>query len=57
MRFVIFRTMLFRQFRWRLVASNNKIIANSGESYHNRADCIAAIELVKQSGLAPTKFA
>jgi len=39
--------------RWRLLAANNKIIANSGEGYYNKADCRAAIELVKNSKDAP----
>lgn len=39
--------------RWHLVAANNRIIADSGESYHNKADCLAAINLVKGSGNAP----
>ena len=43
------------QWRWRLRAGNNRIIAESGESYHNRADCLAAIELVKGSALAPVR--
>ena len=34
-----------QQWRWRLVASNNRIIA-SGESYHNRQDCVDAVNLV-----------
>ncbi len=37
------------QWRWRLVAGNNRIIANSGESYWNKADCLHAIDLVKGS--------
>ena len=41
------------QWRWRLVASNNRNIANSGEGYHNKEDCRAAVELVKNSGDAP----
>ncbi|HVI33048.1 YegP family protein [Phenylobacterium sp.] len=41
------------QYRWRLQAGNNRIIADSGESYVNRADCLAAINLVKASGAAP----
>jgi uncharacterized protein YegP (UPF0339 family) len=41
------------QYRWRLIAANNRIIANSGESYFNKADCIAAINLVKGSASAP----
>ena len=34
------------QFRWRLVAANNRTIADSGESYWNKTDCEAAIALV-----------
>lgn len=40
-------------YRWRLKAANHRIIADSGESYFNRTDCVAAIQLVKGSGLAP----
>jgi len=39
--------------RWRLLAGNNRIIANSGEGYHNKTDCYAAIDLVKGSSRAP----
>ncbi|MEW6256837.1 MAG: DUF1508 domain-containing protein [Pseudomonadota bacterium] len=39
--------------RWRLLAANYKIIANSGEGYFNKTDCQAAIALVKGSSLAP----
>ncbi len=42
-----------RQYRWRLVAGNNRIIANSGEGYYNKADCLSAIALVKGSSNAP----
>ena len=41
--------------RWRLLAANNKNIANSGEGYNNKQDCLAAIALVKQSASAPVK--
>jgi uncharacterized protein YegP (UPF0339 family) len=34
--------------RWRLLATNNRVIADSGESYHNRADCEHGINLLKQ---------
>lgn len=44
-----------RQWRWRLVAANNRIVANSGESYWNEADCDHAIGLVKTSYNAPVK--
>ena len=41
------------QWRWTLYASNYKKIANSGESYWNKADCLHAIGLVKGSSGAP----
>jgi len=41
------------QWRWHLKAANNRIIASSGEGYWNKADCLSAISLVKQSGNAP----
>lgn len=43
------------QWRWRLRAANQRIIAESGESYINRQDCLDAINLVKGSGQAPVK--
>lgn len=40
--------------RWRLVVvGNGRIIANSGEGYHNESDCDKAIALVKSSSAAP----
>lgn len=41
------------QWRWRFKANNHEIIAH-GESYHNKADCLNAIRLMKGSGDAPT---
>ncbi len=40
------------QYRWRLFAANNRIIADSGEGYGSQRDCEYGIQLVKQ--LAPT---
>jgi uncharacterized protein YegP (UPF0339 family) len=37
------------QYRWRLQADNNRIIADSGESYWNKKDCLAGIDLVKST--------
>lgn len=34
------------QYRWYLQAANGRKIANSGEGYHHRDDCIAAVTLV-----------
>ena len=38
------------EWRWRLLASNKKIIADSGEGYSAKASCLAGIESVKGSG-------
>lgn len=38
---------------WDFELANRRIIAESGESYQNRSDCVAAIKLVKGSGSAP----
>lgn len=37
------------EWRWRLVAGNNKVIADSGESYKEKKDCEEAIVLVKSA--------
>ena len=36
------------EFRWRLRATNGKIIADSGEGYVAKRDCEHGIELVKK---------
>lgn len=38
-------------FRWRLV-TNGKTIADSGEGYRNRSDCLHGIELVRGTSSA-----
>ena len=43
------------EWRWRLKARNNRTVADSGEGYHNRGDCLAAIGLVKSSAEAPVR--
>jgi uncharacterized protein len=43
------------EWRWQLRAANHRIIADSGEGYHNRQDCLHAIALVKDSKDAPVK--
>ena len=40
------------EFRWRLRAGNNEIIATSGEGYKAKADCEHGIELVKRDAPA-----
>lgn len=39
-------------YRWRFVASNGRIIADSGESYHNKSDCENGIRIMKGSANA-----
>lgn len=38
------------QWRWRFVAANNRILADSAESYHNRMDAVHAIGIIKTAG-------
>lgn len=42
------------EWRWRLVAGNNEVIA-SGEGYRDRHACLHAVELVKDSKDAPVE--
>lgn len=42
-----------RQWRWRLIAANGRIVADSAESYVNKNDCLHGIALVKGSSAAP----
>jgi uncharacterized protein YegP (UPF0339 family) len=43
------------QWRWRLVAGNGKIVADSAEGYVNKQDCLNGIALVQGSAKAPIK--
>lgn len=39
--------------RWRYVASNGRIIADSAEGYVNKADCLFGITIMKGSSNSP----
>ncbi len=39
-----------KEWRWRLLAANGRVIAVSGEGYKIKRDCLAAIDLVKSTG-------
>lgn len=39
-------------YRWRLISDNGRIIADSGEGYRNKSDCLHGIELVKGTSAA-----
>lgn len=36
------------EYRWRLQANNNEIVADSNEGYTTNASCLHGIEVVKQ---------
>jgi uncharacterized protein len=41
--------------RWRYIASNGKIIADSAEGYYNKSDCLNGIAIMKASGISPVR--
>jgi uncharacterized protein YegP (UPF0339 family) len=43
------------EWRWRLVAGNGRIIADSGEGYKNVGDCLKGIRLVMGTAKVPIK--
>ena len=46
MRFVVYKDSA-GDFRWRLVAPNGRTVADSGEGYRNKSDCLDGVQLVK----------
>ena len=36
------------EYRWRLQANNNEIVADSNESYKSKASCLNGIEVVRK---------
>jgi uncharacterized protein YegP (UPF0339 family) len=48
------------QWRWTLYAANHRKLANCGEGYHNKADCLHDLNLVASTGSGdgtPIKYA
>ncbi len=43
------------EYRWTLRADNGEVIADSGEGYRHRADCLHGVELVKDAAYAPAE--
>jgi uncharacterized protein YegP (UPF0339 family) len=42
------------EYRWRLQANNNEVIADSNEGYASKDSCLHGIDVVKQiAGVAP----
>lgn len=56
MYFYVYRDQAL-QWRWTLYAANGRKIANAGEGYHNKADCLSAINLVASTNGTPIKHA
>lgn len=54
MRYVMYKDNA-GQWRWTLWTVNNKRIADSGEGYINKQDCLNGINLVKGSSNAPVQ--
>jgi uncharacterized protein YegP (UPF0339 family) len=45
-RFEIYREF-GKDYRWRYLAANHKILATSSEGYRRRKDCVAALEFIR----------
>jgi uncharacterized protein len=52
MYFEVYLDATLIRWRWRLKAANHLIIADSGQGYVNKQDCLHGISLVKQSSVA-----
>jgi uncharacterized protein YegP (UPF0339 family) len=52
MQYVVYKDSVNR-WRWHLLAANNEILADSGQGYENKSDCLKAIAFVKSSSNAP----
>ena len=52
MKFIYYREESSNLWRWTLYGEDRRKVAESVEKYYNAADCLAAIELVKNSRTA-----
>ena len=48
MRFILYRDVK-KEYRWKMVASNGNIVADSGEGYKNKKDCLATVDSIKRT--------
>lgn len=55
MYFVVYRDQA-NQWRWTLYAANHRKLADSGESYWNKNDCLNGVNLVAGMNGIPVKF-
>lgn len=56
MYYVVFLDQEF-QWRWTLYAANHRKIANSGEGYFNKTDCLRGLDLTANSRGTPVRYA
>jgi uncharacterized protein len=47
MKYILYRDRK-RQFRWKLLSRNNKIIAIAGESFTRKANCLKSIDRIRR---------
>ncbi len=55
MHYLVYQEDSSHLWRWRLYAEPDRKVAESIEKYYNRADCLASIEFIKNSGAFPVK--
>jgi uncharacterized protein YegP (UPF0339 family) len=55
MHFFVYKDQRF-EWRWRLVAGNNRIIADSGEGYINRQDCVRILNMFAGDARVPIRY-
>ena len=56
MYFFVYRD-LRREWRWRLVAGNGRTLADSGEGYVNKSDCVRILNIVAGPTRIPIRYA
>lgn len=56
MYFYVYRDVS-RHWRWRLVAANHKTLADSGEGYVNKADCLTILNRLAGPTRIPIQIA
>jgi uncharacterized protein YegP (UPF0339 family) len=45
--------LLRKQWRWRFIASNGRVIAVSSEGYNNYIECLRSVDLLRGSANVP----
>ncbi len=56
MKFQLWKSNQNSQWYWRFLADNGQIIATGGEGYHNRADAVRGIQLIRAHAGTATAY-